>query len=171
MSAYVVSTTHIDAIVTAMLECGAKGAAFRATCEDFVEERVRAARLGEILIRANVASVNHRYSESRPEVRASMTSDPEEYLPYRYRMTPWDSGGRVAPELRLVRALALVTCYEYQACEPDGWIGSPAWEECDRLKAWIGEKLRKLLGAGDLWGCDEDRRNVYVEAPVREVAR
>ncbi len=164
MSAYLVSTTHIDAIVTAMLEAGCKGAAFRATCADFIEEQRRAAYLGEILIVANVRSVNHRYSASRPEVRDSMTSDPEAYLPYRYRMTPWHSD-LVPPALRLARALALVTSYEYQACEPDDWIGSAAWKECDHLKAWIGAELRKLLGAGDLWGCDEDRRNVYIEPP------
>lgn len=159
MSANMVSTTHIHALVTAALELTDKGGATRATCKEFREERERAAYLGNLWQRANIVSVNCRYQDSRPDVRDAMCSNPDDWPPYEYRIVPWISD-MVDPTVRLVRVLALLDCYEYQACEPPDWDTSPAAKECDRLRALVCAALRKLH-VGDLWSIGEDDRNVY----------
>jgi hypothetical protein len=165
MSANQVSDTHIHALVTAMLELTDKGGSTRATCQEFREERERAAYLGNLLTRANIESVNYRYKDSRADVRDSMCSDPADWPPYEYRIVPWISD-MVDPTVRLVRVLALLDCYEYQACEPPDWDTSPAAKECDRLRALVCAALRKLH-VGDLWSITDNDRNVFTAPQVK----
>jgi hypothetical protein len=86
---------------------------------------------GAMLVAANVASVQHRYSEPGDDLPGPVV---------KYWTRPY-----VAPVIfrrqlpTAVEALKLIACYEYQSCEPPTWDGSEAQRFCDALRhALIG---------------------------------
>lgn len=130
MSAFMVSTVHIDAMLTAGLVLGpAYGTPLSWywpdldattdrgswTSEQLRQEAVQrrreltlatAGRVGAMLLAENRRSVDHRYAEEELEE------------PYLYSRVP----GRPDP----VVVLKAIACYEYQSCEHPGWRTSEA---------------------------------------------
>jgi hypothetical protein len=153
MSAFVVDTTHIDALLTAGLwSRGGAGPLAWFEREFSPTERAgihepglpwgpdaqeicagvrreltvaTAGRIGAMLLAENMRSVNHRYDENEWE------------QPYEFHRLP----GGPAP----VTALHALRCYEYQSCEHVEWSTSEARQFCDALRL----HLIKLLPGYD----------------------
>lgn len=145
MSAFILGKAHIDALVTAALErtSGDFGPLSWCARDLTVEETLasyrsgapwgpdapaigraltrqatpdEAERIGQMLVRENRLSVNHRYRES--EVEAIYTYERPVIR------------GRVDP----VVILKAIDCYEYQSCEHPGWKCSEAHAFCRALR-------------------------------------
>lgn len=147
MSAFEVSDTHIDALVSAALSGGpadtlswyhgensavSDDGTLNGSYEDYHAELTRMRRevtrenaetWGATLLAENRASVNYRYEEDEIEAPYIFT----EYT------------GRINP----VAILSALACYEYQACEHPGWAASEAHSFCDALRHHM---IRKLDG-------------------------
>ena len=111
MSAFVLSSTHIDVLVSAAIELGLSKA--------FREE---ADELGRMLWRENVRSVVHRYGLAGTPEEASYEAD---VAAYRFRRYPGISPVAVAKA---------VHCYAYQSCEHPEWDASQAHRVAERLR-------------------------------------
>lgn len=103
MSAYVCNYETISVIAKGFCEYGAEFYDNRGNriCEIFVDDMER--KIGQELLKQNVASVNYRYSEAEPVGQFVMVED-----------VPCDIG----------TLLGCIRCYEYQACE------TPSYENC-----------------------------------------
>lgn len=103
-------------------------------------------RVGQMLLRENRLSVDHRYNESELEPI--------------YHFEHWTSVTRVDP----VVILKALSCYEYQSCEHPGWETSEAKTFCDRLQS---EMIRLLPGYEDAAGWSIEKRSDYLaDAPA-----
>jgi hypothetical protein len=78
--------------------------------------------VGQMLVDANNASVNHRYGESL---------EPYEYRYTRPLHTSWS----------VVEVLKALQCYEYQSCEPKNWQGTEAYAFCRQLQDMLVQAL------------------------------
>lgn len=144
MSAFIVSTDHIDYLVTAAAEAGiGGGGVYWHDPAQGQTERVdytNASEIGARLLAANIASVAYRYDtipagESLPGPVPNPTPDEYEFSPF--HVTAIDP----------VQVLKACDCYEYQSCERPEWLGSPAWRFVDALRgAYIG-RLKGYDGA------------------------
>ena len=112
MSAYIVHTDTLDLIVAAALhgatETNPLLIQWQGETRMFTNHPEDARILGQLLLDANVASVNHRYNEG---------TSPE---PYRYNprgIAPYLGG----PLATWADVLAAIQCYDYQACELPGY--------------------------------------------------
>ena len=101
MSAFIVSKTHIDSILTAALAYRVEGLT-RETATD----------RGRELWLANVASVAHRYPQDREHNEAARRI--AEVYVHRQVTVPG-----------IVKAAKLIDSLDYQCCELDIWCGSP----------------------------------------------
>ena len=126
MSAFIVSEDHIDALVSVALfgvaEVPALSGRWHTPYFGNPGHKVEvhnADKLGEMLVRENVASVQARYPNER-------MSSIEVYR-YPFQKLP-------VPAVGVVAALKLVQCYEYQSCEHDGWDESAAKRFCLAFK-------------------------------------
>ena len=101
-----------------------------------------------MLAAQNAASVRHRYKDADDEgVIPSWADQFYEYTP----IPPLD------PPPTVVELLKAVACYEYQACETDGWPDTEAFQFCEALRHGL---IRLLPGFGDApWGWDQDEIN------------
>lgn len=116
MSAYVVSDTHINALVSWASDGPARRYAGDASRVEYYWSGERRkvcgneARIASVLYAENVRSVNARYQEHQPAHG------------FRYSYTRGPKGRPFSP-VEIIRA-----ChgYEYQACEADGWEESEA---------------------------------------------
>lgn len=125
MSAWVVSTNHINAIVR-FLEA-AKPHLFANAGRHIIGGNLPAEEygnaIGKLLLAENVRSVNHRYNDhARP---AKFVYDP------------------APPPVKPIEALKLIDCLDYQSCERDDWHKSKA---CLILNALKIDILRGLAG-------------------------
>jgi hypothetical protein len=133
MSAWMVSTRHIDCLVSAMGAFGIVG-------------RDEYDRIGDILVQENVESLLYRYSRDKRSDYAA---------PGTYRHTPFSSEDPAF-------ILKQVDCYDYQACEHPGWEESEASRLCnllvEKIAASIGHSPSeiRMTPAWDaaLWGVD-----------------
>jgi len=112
MSAHVVHTDTLDLIVAAALH-GATNTnplivPWQGELRMFTNTPEDARVLGQLLLDANVASVNHRYNEGENPER--YTYNPRGIAPY--------LGGPLAT---WADVLAAIQCYDYQACELPGY--------------------------------------------------
>jgi len=97
--------------------------------ENNICDRNEAEALAIELHAENVRSVNHRYSESDAD---AFTFE------------------RVATAGEPVRILKAVHCYQYQACEHEGWADSHAAKVCEAI---LSAACRQLKGYSDAaWG-------------------
>lgn len=146
MSAFVVSKTHIDALVTAGLHLSRDTLGWMAgepQPEDFQEgqpwgdldaiaSRRRtltletAEQTGQMLWAENVRSVNHRYAEE----------DWEEVYQFE----------RLGLNVDPVVVLDALSCYEYQSCEHPEWHKSEAKAFCEALR---DAAIRRLPRKGE----------------------
>ncbi len=154
MSAFIVGKAHIDALVIAAVyeepgDCGPLSWFVRELTEEersgcfmtggpwgpealrLAEELRRHAtldqadRIGQMLMRENQLSVNHRYGEAEIE-------DVYSFIPIKGTV-------RVNP----VMILKAIACLEYQSCEHPGWEGSEAHAFCEALRRRM---IRRLPG-------------------------
>lgn len=126
MSAFEVSTDHIDVLLTAGLylpwRCGGdvRWMAANPCAETLVERQLNegnAGSVGAMLLAENRVSVNSRYCEDEWE-------QPYIYVP-------------IPGKPLLVIVLKAIACYEYQSCEHPGWEASEARAFCDALRRHV----------------------------------
>jgi hypothetical protein len=162
MSAYMVSPTHIDALLTAGLtwvrygplrwmdtaegipaDTYEPGEPWGAGAIRWFNEHRReltretAGRVGALLLAENRRSVDHRYAENDWE-------EPYVFTPLQGRPDP----------LIVLNALS---CYEYQSCEHPEWPKSEASRFCDALKSTA---IREATIDVDVW--EITNRNVFL---------
>lgn len=137
MSAWRVSKTHIDVLVTVAIDARHPGSSFYFyhEGEGRYVTRETADEIGRMLWEENFRSVNHRYDESEPV--------PE----YRFARTE---------DKPIVEVLKGIDCYEYQSCEHDEWESSAAKRFCDSLRDTLIGKLPGYDAAP--WGWEEQHR-------------
>lgn len=149
MSAFIVSTDHIDALLTAAL-AWTDGGRFNFYHHDPVADQMQhfvltedtAGHVGAVLLLENQRSVDCRYS----------TDDIEP--PYIYRALPYRFGHNPDP----VTVLKAIGCYAYQSCEHDAWRTSVAKAFCDALRSLI---ISKLPGYDEAPAWEVRDRNIF----------
>ncbi|SLC86610.1 hypothetical protein [Mycobacteroides abscessus] len=127
MSAFLVDPEHINVLIHAGLPRQYPNIGLRWYYRDANNqehyERLdydTADRVGQMLLDANAASVNHRYDEN--EMYIYSYAQPQH--------TNWSP----------VEVLKAIHCYQYQACEPDDWKTSEAHAFCDALTHYVINK-------------------------------
>lgn len=132
MSAWILSPNHIHYIVSCAVKVGMASTAIGPDMG-----RINADKLGTILHRENVKSVNCRYAEK---------NQPK---PYR-----WDEGKvfEQAP-FSIPQAFQAIACLDYQSCEHDGWKRSQARRLLLELSAHLGSLLASQTD-GLQWAID-----------------
>jgi hypothetical protein len=126
MSAFLVSQNHINKIVNFVTKYDK---------EIFVValpsglKKLSAQTLGDLLLQANLDSVNFRYREKE---KASFTFK------------------RDLEKLSPVALIKAVHCLNYQSCEVDGWIGSDAFLILCAIEKMATQKLQGYEDAE--WG-------------------
>lgn len=154
MSAWMCSDDHIIAVaLQSMYRVGRVGLHENERNIDREELQRRVS----ILETQNKVSLNARYSDevTEPEInvlpvgklvprlfdRVVMTKNRDEDKPTAKRMD--------ALLLDLGQMTTFVQCYEYQACEDQGWETSEARKLCDQAYRNIANNI---VGGGDSWG-------------------
>jgi hypothetical protein len=143
MSAFIVSNTHIDALLTAGLY-ESNGVSWYITGADGnPEQRTlthdNASQVGAILLAENQRSVNSRYHENEPVGI------------YEFQELPG------TPEPTTV--LNAIRCYRYQSCEHDGWESSEAAQVIGAIES---KMIRELCEHDDTWEINDP--NVFKPA-------
>ena len=129
MSAWIVSKTHVAAIVRFAM----RNTYTQATIRDLGYENA-----ATMLYAENVTSVNHRYADQTPDEPVAFT----------YREIDR------APDLSPVECIKAVDCLEYQSCEHPGWKESRARKLLDAIR---GAAISKLPGyKAAPWGIDDE---------------
>lgn len=111
------------------------------------------ARVANMLRRENLASINARYPDTigHPENRPGVIGEPDEF-----EIEDFSRGIVTIDPAQVMRACR---CYEYQACEHDGWDASEAKAFTDALYRHAAEALceadAKRRGVELKWGIDE----------------
>jgi hypothetical protein len=147
MSAFVVSKSHIDALILLGLRLPYPSASplrwsriFNQwdsnTTGELTHETLHG--VGQMLVDCCVASVTCRYQDS---VHDGLPGPCDEYYKRRYR---WEAV-TVAPSA--VQGLKLISCYEYQSCEHEGWKTSEAKSFCESLQGKLITELPGYDGA------------------------
>ena len=151
MSAFIVSSTHIDMMVSAALRPQYQSSwYYQHGGERHYVTRETADQTGAMLWLENYRSVNYRYSDSPAEV------------PPRYTF-------RLAKERELIEELKAIHCYVYQACEHPAWADSEAKALCEALE-W--RLTRQLPGYDEAaWGFDSDTPALSVTKAEKDATR
>lgn len=124
MSAYLVSKSHIDALVALYATVRKR--------EGSPLSPQTMNHLGSILIDANVRSIEARYPDTagKPaEMPGPDVDSPDRAFANGYTWSP------VRATVTPIGALALVQCYSYQTCEYDGFEESDAGVFCTFMTA------------------------------------
>lgn len=125
MSAYIVSNNHINAILRfADLHCSSVVGGFARQHMKMPAAGEYLTKIGQILLRENVRSVNYRYREKTRPGKFEYDQD--------------------APAVSHIEALKLVNCLDYQSCERKDWHKSPACILLAEIKMKILEDLAGL---------------------------
>ena len=139
MSAFLVDSTHIDALVALAINRPAGYAvqpgdqhALRFDIHDHrgcsTLQHDQADDLGQTLLDTNVKSINDRYPDLNPEGNQS----------YHYTCPP--------RQLTALEGLSALACYEYQASDSDTWVDSTSRQFCEELRRHL---VRFIPGYGD----------------------
>jgi len=171
MSAFMQSSTHIDALLTAGIQLSPCGLV-RWFWPDFDEEETAAVyepgpetaeiyerhyqiltkdtagRVGAMLLAQNRYSLDYRYSEEGIEE------------PYLFHELP----GKVSPLV----VLKAITGYEYQACESPDWEMTEAFAFCQELRRLCVTQLAGFE-ASDGWAIED--RNIFVGSSTEKRRR
>jgi hypothetical protein len=140
MSAFVVSTTHIDTIVSAAIDLEL----FAARMDHGALERVcheTARAFGKMLLAENVCSVVHRY-RLISSIEAFDAAELVETYEFRYR-----------PCVRAGVAAKALDCFDYQSCETDTYETSLAYAFTCRMARALNKHLNGYEAAP--WSIDE----------------
>jgi hypothetical protein len=138
MSAFVVSATHVDVLLSVALHGPSDGASRRDWSPPYLETaRVRLSAvtcsvLGAGLLAENLASVTHRYPDcERHELPGPMPLP----IPEQYEFTDFGACMTIA------EACSAIDCYAYQSCEHAGWPASGAHAFCEALREALTTQL------------------------------
>lgn len=168
MSAWIVSKTHIDLLVTAGLEYRGhhdwlswwhEGSGKRYQLLHNLRHDV-----GQMLWAENLASVASRYPDDDDGERPGPIDFRDaDVLTYRHEEVP--GLNHVAQRVHGIAVVAkAISCYEYQSCEHDGWKTSQARAFCESLRDAC---LNQLPGYDKApWGFDN--RNYVINGNVME---
>jgi hypothetical protein len=140
MSAFVVSTAHIDTIVSAAIDLEL----FAAHTDHGTLERVcpeTASAFGKMLLAENVRSVVHRYHLTGS---AEAFDYAELVETYEFRYYPCVPAGAAAKAL---------DCFDYQSCETDDYEKSLAYAFTCRMAKALNKHLAGYEAAP--WGIDD----------------
>jgi hypothetical protein len=149
VSAWIVTKTHIDLMVTAGLEYRQRGGWLRW----YYGNPGRSGELdmstvhttGQMLWAENLASVTGRYpADGDGERPGPVDFQDHDVLTYRF--------ARVPGMLDRATVLKALHCYEYQSCEHDGWESSAARAFCRSLERAVVCSLPGYDAAP--WGFD-----------------
>nr|WP_296020867.1 hypothetical protein [uncultured Acidovorax sp.] len=143
MSAFVVSTAHIDAILTFVYCTPRDGGVFLGQPGPGVEvieakSTSGLTKLGGLLMNTNIESVNTRY-------RLDDLEPP-------YQFTLHKGFVLLSLPVAALRTIKLCHCLEYQSCELDEWHQLPAKAVIQQI---VGRASRHLAGYDDApWAID-----------------
>lgn len=178
MSAFMVSKTHIDALITAGLRWGlphrTRGPVRwlhpELTDEDKAGAYQRGEPWGPEAVRLTRERTHELTRESAGRVGAMLLAENRASVDHRYAEEEWEQpyefeavpGDAIDP----VVVLSLIRCYEYQSCEHPEWEASEAHAFCEALTV---HAIAALPGYGDApWTIgDEDRATVFTTARRR----
>ena len=137
MSAFVLSTDHIDLLVTALVRydvrASVKGGIGAPANIDLSDPHA----VGRLLLEENVKSVLARYGDGvEADEQADYAADIFSYHYERVVLSTSTLGAEPA-----VALLLAVSCYVYQACEHGGWETSRARMLMEHLEATLMEGL------------------------------
>lgn len=123
MSAWTVSSDHIDLLTTAAMRLADWN-------PQYINVPLTADTLGQDLWKENFDSVNYRYDDHEPV--------PE------YHWTPVAElqEEELRPEV-LVEVIAAAHCYSYQSCEHPAWSDSKAYWTSEAILHWAESKLHE----------------------------
>src|SRR5262249_30306760 len=132
MSAFVVSATHVDVLLSVALHGPSDGASRRHDwTPPYLDEAgtrlsvTTSSLLGACLLAENIASVAHRYPDcARHELPGPMPMP----IPDQYELTDF------GPCMTIAEACSAIDCYVYQSCEHPEWQGTSAEAFCERLR-------------------------------------
>lgn len=149
MSAFIVSHDHIDALLTFASQKHQFGAVSyyvkeTGACVTITEEN--ATEIGRILLTENERSVRHRYpSDKAGELPGTIGEDAAGYT---FKAWPINS------PLTAVSILKGCSCFDYQACEHDGYEDSLAFEIVNTIRK---RAISRLPGYDNAPGWEFDR--------------
>ena len=152
MSAYVVNREHISYMVCAAMSRRLGRYGFRwftpggGSCELKGGDYAAAVATGSMLWQENVKSVSARYPGSADGLPGPIGEEV-----YEMDLANFPA---FHPPIDPVQVLKAVSCYEYQACEHDGWETSEAHSFCNVLRH---HAIAALVGYDDAeWGPPAD---------------
>jgi len=152
MSAFLVPADHIDALLTFAID--KRVSYFVAeTSARVTITTANAEEIGRILFEENERSVGHRYGEDDPDEMPGSKGENCATYRFRYFAEP------VAP----VVILKGCACYDYQACETDGYRTSLAHTI---IRAVEAKAIRALPGYENGPGWTIDRQRPVAPAPA-----
>ena len=140
MSAFVVSTAHIDTIVSAAIDLEL----FAARTDHGTLERVcpeTASAFGKMLLAENVRSVVHRYHLTHSAEACDYAELVETYA-FKYRSC-----------VQAGTAAKALDCFDYQSCETDDYEKSLAYAFTCRMAKALNKHLAGYEAAP--WGIDD----------------
>lgn len=121
MSAFVVSNTHINAIVNFTLVASPAFKLHGYSFQDEYREWPSPEQLGQILLDENVRSVNARYGEH---------DEPDTFV-----------FTRTLKPISAVAMLSALDCLEYQSCESYDWVDTLAHCLVEVMRSWTIHRL------------------------------
>jgi hypothetical protein len=139
VSAFVVSATHVDVLLSVALHGPNDGVGPRRNWQppylneaDAQLSSATCSPTGAALLAENIASVAHRYpNDALHELPGPMPMP----MPAQYEFTDF------GPCLTIAEACAAIDCYAYQSCEHPKWEASSAHAFCERLRAALVGRL------------------------------
>lgn len=152
MSAWLVSKTHIDAMVTAALSTDHQPFSWYHEGERHELDYTTADEVGSMLWAECARSVSYRYPDIAETGDWPRPADFTEQQVFDYRFQ------RLAgfTSAHIVQVLKAVSCYEYQSCEHPQWEASSAHALCQELKDRLVSQLPGYSAAP--WGFDDPRQ-------------
>lgn len=137
MSAFVVSATHIDVLLSVALHGPSDGARSEwcLPCLDEAGTRLSVTTcslFGACLLAENIASVSHRYPDCERNELPGPSPMP---IPDQYELTDF------GPCMTIAEACSAIDCYVYQSCEHPEWQGTSAEAFCERLRGALAAQL------------------------------
>ena len=149
MSAYMVNREHVGYLVDAAMDYRIvqhhtmrwyhDGTGYELSVADYD----RAAEVGQMLWDANKESIQARYPDTRDDFSRAPEDSTEDYVYDRH-------DARIMEHFDPVQVLMSIRCFDYQACEYEGWQTSEARAFLDALES---HAIAALPGMEDaVWG-------------------
>ncbi len=157
MSAFVVSKSHINAMIHAGLAVQYRPLTWYHNGKAHILSNDTSNAVGQMLLDECVKSVCHRYDDSKITNLPGPTNA-EWLIPFEYHFTY----KRPTP----IQALKLISCYEYQSCEHPEWKESEAHAFCETLRHCTIERLTGYEDATWEW---TDQEYYKLERPIKIV--